>query len=77
MADGQNLKKILDEKNISVHQLARKTGINRTTLYYIVKNDTQIRYDFALRIANELKIEVDEICSWQWGITKGMLLIWR
>ena len=63
MADGQNLKKILDEKNISVHQLARKTGINRTTLYYIVKNDTQIRYDFALRIANELKIEVDEICS--------------
>ena len=63
MADGQKLKGILDERGMSVRELARRTGINRTTLYYIVKNDTNIRYDFALRIANELKIDVDEICS--------------
>ncbi len=63
MADGQKLKSILDERSMSVRELARRTGINRTTLYYIVKNDTNIRYDFALRIANELKIDVDEICS--------------
>ena len=63
MADGQKLKSILDERGMSVRELARRTGINRTTLYYIVKNDTNIRYDFALRIANELKIDVDEICS--------------
>ncbi|MCR5418570.1 MAG: helix-turn-helix domain-containing protein [Lachnospiraceae bacterium] len=63
MSDGAKLKAILDERHMSVRELARKTGINRTTLYYIVKNDTRIRYDFALRIANELEINVKEICD--------------
>ena len=63
MGDGKKLKEILDSRNMSVRELSRKTGIGRTTIYYIIQNDSHIRFDFALRIANELEIDVKEICS--------------
>lgn len=63
MGDGNKLKEILDARNMSVRELARNTGIGRTTLYYIINNDTKLRFDFALRIANELEIDVNDICS--------------
>ena len=63
MGDGKNLKTLLDEKNISVRQIAKRTGISATTLYSIIQKDSNIRFDFALRIANELSIDVNDICS--------------
>lgn len=63
MGDGRRLKEILDEKNMSVRSVAKQAGISPTTLYTIVQNDTAIRFDFALRIANVLDIETSEICS--------------
>ena len=63
MGYGQKLKKILDEKDMSVRQLAKICNIAPTTLYSIVQRDTDIRYDFALRIANALDIPVASICS--------------
>ena len=63
MGDGRRLKEILDEKNMSVRSVAKQAGISPTTLYTIVQNDTAIRFDFALRIANVLNIEISEICS--------------
>ncbi|SNU05010.1 DNA-binding transcriptional regulator, XRE family [Lachnospiraceae bacterium] len=63
MGDGKNLKEILDSKNMSVRELSRRTGISRTTIYSIIQKDTNIRFDFALRIANELDIETSDICS--------------
>ena len=63
MGYGQKLKGILDEKNMSVRQLAKICNIAPTTLYSIVQRDTDIRYDFALRIANALDIPVASICS--------------
>lgn len=63
MGYGQKLKGILDERDMSVRQLAKECNIAPTTLYSIVQRDTDIRYDFALRIANALDIPVASICG--------------
>ena len=63
MGDGVNLKKILNEKGMNVRTLARKTGISPTTLYSLIQRDSNLRFDYALRIANELEIDVKEICE--------------
>ena len=53
MGDGKNLKKYLDEKSTNVRKIAKATGISATTLYSIIQKDSNIRFDFALRLANE------------------------
>ena len=58
MGDGKNLKKYLDEKGTNVRKIAKATGISATTLYSIIQKDSNIRFDFALRLANELQIDV-------------------
>lgn len=63
MGDGKRLKEIIDEREMTVTELARAVGMNQQTLYSIIKRDSKIRYDFALRIANELDIDVNEICE--------------
>ena len=63
MGDGKKLKEILDSKGTNVRQIAKATGISATTLYSIIQKDSNIRFDFALRLANELEIDVNEICS--------------
>ena len=63
MGDGQNLKKILDDRNMSVREIARRTKISPTTLYSLIQRDTNLRFDYALRIANELEIDVNDICE--------------
>lgn len=63
MGYGQKLKGILDERNMSVRQLAKECNIAPTTLYSIVQRDADIRYDFALRIANTLDIPVASLCD--------------
>lgn len=63
MGDGKKLKEILESKGTNVRQIAKATGISATTLYSVIQKDSNIRFDFALRLANELKIDVNEICS--------------
>ncbi len=63
MGDGKRLKEIVDEKNTNIRKLAKASGINASTLYAIVQKDSNIRFDYALRLANELDIDVNEICS--------------
>ncbi len=63
MGEGKKLKEILDSKNTNVRQIAKATGISATTLYSIIQKDSNIRFDFALRLANELEIDVNEICA--------------
>ena len=63
MGDGIKLKQFLDEKNTNVRRIAKATGISATTLYSIIQKDSNIRFDYALRLANELDIDVNEICS--------------
>ena len=63
MGDGQSLKRILDEKGSNIRKISKITGITASTLYNIVKKDGNLRYDWALRIANVLDIEPEEICA--------------
>ncbi len=63
MGDGKKLKEILDKKGTNVRRISKETSISPTTLYTIIQKDTNIRYDFGLRLANALEIDVDEICS--------------
>ena len=63
MGDGKKLKELLDSKGTNVRQIAKATGISATTLYSIIQKDSNIRFDFALRLANELEIDVNDICS--------------
>ena len=63
MGDGKKLKEFLDSKGTNVRQIAKAAGISATTLYSVIQKDSNIRFDFALRLANELKIDVNEICS--------------
>ena len=70
MGDGKKLKEILDSKNTNVRQIAKATGISATTLYSIIQKDSNIRFDFALRLANELEIDVNEICAFSGAITE-------
>ena len=59
MGDGKKLKEILDEKGTNVRKISKATGISATTLYSIIQKDSNIRFD----LANELDIDVNEICS--------------
>lgn len=63
MGNGKKLRFILDEKGKSVRWLAEQTHINPSTLFSIIRKDTLIRYDFALKIADTLNIDINEICS--------------
>lgn len=63
MGDGQNLKRVLEEKGLNIRKISKITGITASTLYSIVNRDSNLRYDWALRIANILDIEPEEICS--------------
>ena len=63
MGYGSNLKKILEEKDISARKLAIQVGISPQTLYGAIKRDNALRYDHALRIANVLDIDVNLICK--------------
>ncbi|MEY8328013.1 helix-turn-helix transcriptional regulator [Lachnospiraceae bacterium 48-33] len=42
-------------------QITKATGISATTLYSIIQRDSNIRFDLALRLANKLEIDVNEI----------------
>lgn len=60
--DGKKLKEILDSKCTNVRQIAKATRISATTLYSIIQKNSNIRFDFALRLANELEINMND--SW-------------
>ncbi len=63
MGYGKNLKDILDDKGMTVKELAKKAGIAPTTLYSIIQRDTAIRFDTALKISNILDIPINSICK--------------
>ena len=63
MGYGKNLKQALDDKGMTVRDLCRQTPISPTTIYSIIQRDSSVRYDFALRIANVLDIDIKLICK--------------
>ena len=63
MGGGKKLKEILIVRiQMSVRlQRLRESVLQRYILY--IQKDSPIRFDFALQLANELEIDVNEICA--------------
>jgi len=60
VGDGKKLKEILDSKGTNIRQIAKATRISTTTLYSIIQKNSNIRFNFALRLANELEINMND-----------------
>lgn len=62
MGFGANLESILKSKNMTVAELAKRTGISSSTLYAIIRRDSDnVNLSAVQKIANELKISVNEL----------------
>lgn len=63
MGDGKRLQECIKTKGTNVRRIAKAAGVPATTLYSIIQKDSSIRFALALKLANELDIDVNEICS--------------
>lgn len=62
MALGTNLKEILKQRNMSIKDLSKKTGISLNTLYSITKRDGRMaRFDIIKKICETLEITESEL----------------
>lgn len=65
MGNGARLKKLLEERNIKVSELARSTGIAPQTLYAIIKRDNKkIDSSMAMKIADALYLDLPELIAY-------------
>lgn len=55
------LKEIRQKKKIGLQQLAKMTGISRSHLNYIEKNEKEPSLSMAVRIAQALNIKIEEL----------------
>lgn len=55
------LKEIRQEKGIGLQKLAKMTGISRSHLNYIEKNEKEPSLSMAVRIAQALNIKIEEL----------------
>lgn len=61
---GSMLKQILDEKSITISELARRLNAPAQTLYSMVKRDNQkVDFDLMMRICEELDVPVERMCE--------------
>ena len=63
MGDGKKLKEILDSKARMSARLQKQPESAPQHSILLFKRILIIRFDFALRLANELEIDVNDICS--------------
>lgn len=62
MALGVNLKEILKQKNMTIKDLSKKTGISVNTLYSITKRDGRMaRFDIIKKICEALDVTESEL----------------
>lgn len=61
MGYARKLKKIAEDKGYTIMSLAKNCNIPPTTLYSSIKNDSDIRLDYAILLADFLEISVNEL----------------
>lgn len=65
MAIGKRLKELLQQRGMTVRELAVKSGISENTLYAIIKRDNKtLNPDIAAKISEALQISIDQIILW-------------
>ena len=60
------LKQIREEKNISLRELEKKTGISKAHLNYIEKQEREPTFSILLRIAKALDVPLEELYRVEW-----------
>ena len=63
MGYGKNLADAIKGKGWSVAETSRRSGVSANTLRTIIRRDSSVRYDHALRLANTLGIDIQLICK--------------
>lgn len=63
MGYGKNLQEAIRDSGMSVRHVASLAGISADTLYSIIRRDSAVRFDHALRLSNVLGIKVTDICK--------------
>lgn len=61
MGEGRRLKEYLMNKNITIAQLSRDSGISQNTLYATIKRDSSISADTLSKLAKALDVEASEL----------------
>ena len=57
---GTTLKRLLQERNMNVNELSRRTGISAQTLYSIIKRDNmKIDFEVLLKLCDALSVPVE------------------
>ena len=61
---GSMLKEILQERGISISELARRLNVSAQTLYSMVKRDNQkVDFDMMMHICKQLDVPVERLCE--------------
>ncbi|MCI5730742.1 MAG: helix-turn-helix domain-containing protein [Eubacterium sp.] len=63
MGYGSNLADAIKDKGWSVAEVSRRSGVSANTIRTIIRRDSSVRYDHALRLANTLGIDIQLICK--------------
>ena len=73
MGFGKRLKEILKERNMTIKELSKLSGISQNTLYSITKRDnTLARFDIVEKIASVLDISPQELIISKTGNDKNI-----
>ena len=71
-----NLKKIRNEKKLSIRELSELSGVPKRTIEDIERFD-RCKVDTAIKLADALQVTLDELCRWKdtisWFFTKIVL----
>lgn len=66
---GTTLKRLLQEQDMNVSELARRTDVSAQTLYSIIRRDNlKIDFDLLLRICDVLDVPIDTFCERSGGL---------
>lgn len=63
MSYGKNLANAITAKGWTVAETSRRSGVNANTIHTIIRRDTSIRFDLALRLSSVLGIDIKHICK--------------
>ena len=70
----ENLPKLIRAKNISYTQFEEEAGLHKNYISNFIASDAIPRIDIVARIADTLKVSIDELIGREAGVVKGLSL---
>ena len=58
---GENLKEIMEERQIKIKQLAELTGISQSHLFNVIKGTASLSIENLIKVANALNASADRV----------------